>query len=51
MFFGFLILLIGVLLLLNRLGIIYGDFWDYFWPVLLVALGLSMIFKNRKKPF
>jgi len=51
MFFGFLILLIGVLLLLNRLGIIYGDFWDYFWPVLLVALGLSMIFKNRKKTF
>ncbi len=49
MFFGFLLILIGILLMLNKLGIINGDFWDYFWPAILVALGLSMIFKDRKK--
>ncbi|MDD3732173.1 MAG: DUF5668 domain-containing protein [candidate division Zixibacteria bacterium] len=49
MFFGFLLILIGILLMLDKLGIINGDFWDYFWPVILVALGLSMIFKDRKK--
>ena len=48
MFWGFLILLIGVLMLLDELNIIYGDFWDYFWPVALIALGASMVFKNRK---
>jgi hypothetical protein len=48
MFWGFLILLMGVLMLLDRLGIIYGNFWEYFWPGALVALGASMIFKHRK---
>ena len=32
MFIGFLILLIGILMLPDRLGVIHGDFWDYFWP-------------------
>ena len=48
MFWGFLLLLLGVLMLLEELGIIYGDFWDYFWPVALIALGISMILKYRK---
>jgi len=49
MFIGILLLLIGALLLLDKLGIIYGDFWDYLWPVALIALGASMIFERRKK--
>ena len=49
MFIGILLLLFGVLLLLDQLGIIYGDFWDYLWPVALIALGGSMIFEHRKK--
>ena len=48
MFFGFVLILAGILLLLNHLHIIPGDFWDYIWAILLVALGLSMVFKNRK---
>ena len=48
MFVGVLLLLLGVLMLLDQLGYIYGDFWDYFWPVALNALGDSMVFRERK---
>ncbi len=48
MFIGFLILLIGILMLLDRLGVIHGDFWDYFWPGALIALGISMVLKDRR---
>ena len=49
MFVGFAFVIAGVLLLLSKLDIISGGFWDYFWPILLVALGAKMIF-DRKKP-
>lgn len=49
MFVGSLLLLLGVLLLLEKLDVIYGPVWDYLLPVALVALGLSMIFKSRKR--
>ena len=48
MFLGFLLLVFGILMLLDRMGIIYGDVWDYFWPIAVVAFGLSLIFKSRK---
>jgi hypothetical protein len=51
MFIGFLILLLGVLMLLDQFGIIHGHFWDYFWPVALIALGASMVLKHRKTNF
>jgi hypothetical protein len=52
MFIGILLLLMGVLLLLDQLNIIYiHGFWSYFWPVALIALGVSMVLKHtRNKP-
>ena len=47
MFLGILLILLGILLLLEKAGVIYGDIWDYIWPVALIALGGSMMFKNR----
>lgn len=49
MFIGVLLVLLGALMLLDRLGIISGPVWDYFWPLALVALGVSMIVKNKRK--
>ncbi len=43
MYFGFGLVVIGILLLLNNLGIIKGDAWDYIWPVALILIGVSMI--------
>jgi len=43
MFIGFLLAGIGILLLLQNLGILYvDDLWDY-WPVILIVFGLSRV--------
>ena len=42
MFWGLAILLIGLILLLERLDLIQGGFSTY-WPVLLIALGVAMV--------
>ena len=49
MFVGILLLALGVIMMLQRLGIIYGDVWDYILPVALVALGVSFISDHKRK--
>ncbi len=47
LFFGAIVVTIGVLLLLDNLGIFrFHDLWQY-WPVLLVAYGVSRIVDSR----
>jgi len=48
MFFGITILGLGVLFLLRNLGIITEFSWSIIWPILLIAVGLSAMFKKRK---
>ena len=48
MFVGVMILLIGIVMLLDQLGIIRGSFSDFIVPIALVALGASMIFDKSK---
>ncbi|HOP06164.1 MAG TPA: DUF5668 domain-containing protein [candidate division Zixibacteria bacterium] len=48
MFWGLLLVLLGILMLLDQFNIIRGDMWDYFWPLAIIALGISMVFKNKK---
>jgi predicted membrane protein len=43
-FFGAVLILVGVLMTLNRLGYIYFS-WRTVWPVLLIALGGSVLYK------
>ncbi len=46
MFIGFFLAGIGVLLLLQNLGILYvDDLWDY-WPVILIVAGLAKAINN-----
>jgi hypothetical protein len=49
MFLGIFLIGIGVLILLERMGIIHGSAWGYIWPVALIALGASAIFSDKKK--
>ena len=49
MFIGILLLILGVLMFLDKLGIIYGSVWDYLIPVALIALGAECIFKRTRK--
>jgi predicted membrane protein len=46
-FFGAIVVAVGCLLLLDNLGIVrFHDIWQY-WPVLLVAFGVSRIVDSR----
>jgi predicted membrane protein len=47
LFFGAIVVAIGCMLLLDNLGIVrFHDIWQY-WPVLLVAFGVSRIVDSR----
>jgi uncharacterized integral membrane protein len=49
-FWGIILLLFGVLFLLDNLDLMYFDFWDFigkWWPVILIVVGLSLIFKRK----
>jgi len=49
-FWGIVLLVFGVLFLLGNLGIMYFDFWGFigdWWPVILIVVGLSIIFKRK----
>jgi uncharacterized membrane protein HdeD (DUF308 family) len=49
MFIGVLLLVMGILALLEKTGYIHGSFWDYLWPVALIALGIDFLFKHSRK--
>lgn len=49
MFVGVLLLAIGVLLLLEKTGILQGSAWDYMVPIAIIALGMDLVFKRRRK--
>ncbi len=50
-FGGLLIILLGILFLLNNLGVIGWDIWWVyadFWPLILIALGIRLIFRKSE---
>lgn len=46
--FGGAVALIGAMMLLNRLDMFDFDFWS-FWPLLLVVIGASLVFRTRSR--
>lgn len=51
MIFGFLIVLIGAIFLLENLGFITIDTWEVIWPVALILIGVSIILKSFSKDY
>lgn len=49
MFVGLMIIAIGTLLLLEKMGVIQNWLGTY-WPVLIIIVGISMLFRNGKGP-
>jgi len=37
---------LGTIFLLRNLGYIYGDIWQYIWPGILIAVGLSILVRH-----
>jgi len=49
MWFGVVLVIVGVLLLLRTLGVpIRGNLWGIFWALVLVAIGASIITDRTK---
>jgi hypothetical protein len=54
MFVGLILIVIGVVALLVKLGVVTGSVWSYTWPILLILLGLSwflrwpLLFRRRR---
>lgn len=48
MFFALALLVIGIIWLLNALGILQGQVWDIIWPILLIVFALSMLVRNKR---
>lgn len=46
-FWGLIVLLIGVLLLLNTLGVLPFNVWQVFWPLMLILAGLWFLFGHK----
>lgn len=46
-FWGTIILILGIMLLLQTLGIISVSVWTIFWPLFLIALGVWFLFSSR----
>src|SRR5579859_651203 len=45
---GTIIVAVGVILLLDNMGVVRaGDLWQY-WPVALIAVGLSRVVESRR---
>ena len=48
MFFGLFLAIIGAIFLLQNLGYITADAGSVIWPVVLIVLGLSLVFKKKR---
>lgn len=47
MWFGIFLIALGILFLLKNMGIIYGNIWDWAWPILIICIGLGIIIKPK----
>ena len=45
--FGAGLVIIGVIFLLKNLGIMPNIAWDIIWPIILIVIGATMIFKKK----
>ena len=47
MIVGIILILIGGLLLLEKLGLLQNTF-EYLWPILMMIIGLFLVWRSRK---
>lgn len=46
-FLGSLLIFLGVFWLLKNLGLIPGDIWDIFWPIVLILIGARILWPGK----
>ncbi len=45
MFFGVVVLLVGIVFLLQNLGLIEGSAWNVVWPIIIILFGITILIK------
>ena len=51
MFFGLVLIAVGIMALLVATGVLPGSAWSYIWPVILILLGLSILMGRRRRRY
>ena len=51
MFFGLVLIAVGIMALLVATGVLPGSAWSYIWPVILILLGLSILMGRSRRPY
>jgi len=49
MWFGVAVIIVGVIMLLQNLGLVSGGVWDVVWPALIIMLGASVLAKRDRR--
>lgn len=49
MLFGVSIIIVGVILLLQNLGLVADGAWNIIWPALIIILGVSILIKKDRR--
>ncbi|MEK9156425.1 MAG: DUF5668 domain-containing protein [Patescibacteria group bacterium] len=49
MWFGLILVVVGVVLLLQNLGIITAQARGIIWPLIIIAIGISILLKRGRK--
>ena len=51
MFLSIIFIVLGLILLLNAMGIIISsNFWGFFWAIVFLALGVQLLIKKGRCP-
>jgi uncharacterized membrane protein len=48
MFIGLIIIVIGLVLLMQNMGLVGPDIWNVIWPSLIILFGISLIMKRKR---
>ncbi len=49
MFFGLVLVAVGIIALLVKADVLSGSVWGYAWPVILILIGLSFLFGRFRR--
>lgn len=48
MLIGIIVTIVGFMMLLDKIGIIGSYAWSFFWPILIIYIGLSLMYNKMK---
>lgn len=49
MFIALVLVTFGITLLLKNTGVIAGGIWHVLWPLFIIIIGITIIFKQRRR--